>query len=74
MSSELEEAPTNGLQKGSSMGQTTHALHIKELPYEVWCRARHNANLSGMYFRDYIVRLLAESEPFLQEPNSLVNK
>jgi hypothetical protein len=64
MSAEIAEIPTNGVQNGSTLEQTSHALHIKNLPYEVWCRARHNANLSGMYFKDYIVRLLAESQPF----------
>lgn len=48
----------------SSGEQTTHALHVKNLPYEVWCRARHNANLSGLPYRDYVIRLLAESLPF----------
>jgi len=64
MSAEVAEAPTNVVQTESALEQKAHALHIKNLPYEVWCRARHNANLSGMYFKDYIVRLLAESQPF----------
>jgi hypothetical protein len=64
MNANVAEAPTNGVRTDSALEQKTHALHIKNLPYEVWCLARHNANLSGMYFRDYVVRLLAESHPF----------
>jgi hypothetical protein len=41
-----------------------HALHVKAVPYEVWCRARHNANLSRMTLRDYVIRLLAEAQPY----------
>jgi len=74
MSTEVVEILTNGVQEGSTLEQKTHALHIKNLPYEVWCRARHNANLSEMYFRDYIVRLLAESQPFLRQANPPATK
>lgn len=41
-----------------------HALHVKAVPYDVWCRARHNANLSRMTLRDYVIRLLAEATPY----------
>lgn len=41
-----------------------HALHVKAVPYEVWCRTRHNANLSRMTLRDYVIRLLAEAQPY----------
>ncbi len=63
MSTDVANVPMKRVQTGSTMKPTT-SLHIKDLPHEVWCRARHNANLSGMAYRDYIVRLLAESQPF----------
>lgn len=63
MTTDVADVPTKRVQSGSAMKPTT-SLHIKDLPHEVWCRARHNANLSGMVYRDYIVRLLAESQPF----------
>jgi hypothetical protein len=44
-----------------------HALHVKAVPYDVWCRARHNANLSRMTLRDYVIRLLAASQPLGQD-------
>ena len=65
MSTEVVEAPMIGVQMDSTLEQKAHALHIKSLPYDVWCRARHNANLSGMPYRDYVIRLLAESQPVL---------
>ncbi|MFN4260897.1 MAG: hypothetical protein ACK4RK_16500 [Gemmataceae bacterium] len=74
MNAEVAEAPTNGVQTDSALEQKAHALHIKNLPYEVWCRARHNANLSGMYFKDYIVRLLAESQPFPRQASPPTTK
>jgi hypothetical protein len=40
-----------------------HALHVKEIPYDVWCRARHNANLSRMTLREYVIKILAEGQP-----------
>ena len=64
MSTEVVEPPTNGVQADAPLEQKAHALHIKSLPYEIWCRARHNANLSGMPYRDFVIRLLAESQPF----------
>ena len=64
MSAEVFEAPTDDVQAESTLEQKAHALHIKCLPYEIWCRARHNANLSRMTFRDYVIRVLTESQPF----------
>jgi hypothetical protein len=64
MSTNLAEVQVNGRKEESTLEQTTHALHIKNVPYEVWCRARHNANLSGLPYRDYVIRLLSECQPF----------
>ncbi len=74
MDAEVAEAPTNGVQPDLALEQKAHALHIKSLPYDVWCRARHNANLSGMPYRDYVIRLLAESQPFPRQADSPATK
>jgi hypothetical protein len=48
----------------------SHALHVKAVPYDVWCRTRHNANLSRMTLRDYVIRLLAEAQPFPRQSHT----
>lgn len=40
-------------------------LHVKGIPEDVWCRARCNALLSRMSFKEYVVRLLGQSVPLL---------
>ena len=42
----------------------THSVHIRDVPETVWCRARQNALLSGLPFKEYVTRLLGESVPF----------
>ena len=37
------------------------------IPLEVWRRARQNALLSDLSFREYCIRVLAECEPFPRE-------
>jgi hypothetical protein len=64
MSTDVADVPRGGMHVGSTAEPTTHALHIKDLPHEIWCRARHNANLSGLAYRDFVIRVLAESQPF----------
>lgn len=68
MSRDVEES--NALKLNSDKPKS-HALHVKEVPFEAWCRVRHNANRSRMTLRDYVIRLLTESEPFHTE--ALVN-
>jgi hypothetical protein len=48
----------------------SHALHVKAVPYDVWCRTRHNANLSRMTLRDYVIRLLADAQPYLSQSHT----
>jgi hypothetical protein len=53
---------------GTNIGidkRTRGSLHVKNLPTEVLRRARINANLSDMRLKHYIIRLLAESVPFV---------
>jgi hypothetical protein len=40
-----------------------HAIHVKEVPYAIWCRVRHNANLSRMTVREYVIQILASASP-----------
>jgi hypothetical protein len=42
----------------------THAIHIRNVPLEIWSKARLNAVLSNMPVRYYLMRLIAESKPF----------
>lgn len=49
----------------ASCTQKTHSVHVRDVPESVWCKARQNALLSGLPFKEYVTRLLAESTPFL---------
>lgn len=51
-----------GRKEPSSLIRT---VNIRGVPENVWARARQNALASaGMPFREYVIRLLAESQPF----------
>lgn len=41
-----------------------HNVYVRGVPQPIWRRARQNALLSGIPFKDFVIRLLAESEPF----------
>lgn len=43
--------------------RTTVELHVRRLPRDVWLRARQNALRSSLPFREFIIRILAGSEP-----------
>lgn len=45
-------------------GQATHVLHIKDIPIEVWMKAKQNAVASDLSWKDYVIRLLDESRSF----------
>ena len=49
---------------GVNQQTQNHAIHVKDVPYDVWCMARHNANLSRMAFRDYVLRVLKDAKPY----------
>ena len=42
----------------------TRGVNIRGVPYAIWQRARQNALLSGLPIKDFVIRLLAQSEPF----------
>jgi hypothetical protein len=41
----------------------THSVHIRGVPEQVWRRARTNALLSGLPFKEYVTLLLAHCDP-----------
>lgn len=42
----------------------TRGVNIRGVPFAIWQRARQNALLSNLPFKAYIIRLLAQSQPF----------
>lgn len=44
--------------------RTEHSLYIKGIPLSTWQRARTNAITSGLPFRQFVIRLLSECEPY----------
>jgi len=38
-------------------------LHVKRIPWPIWAKARNNALLSNVPFRDFIIALLERSTP-----------
>ena len=50
------------------MKKESYTLNVRAVPHEVWLRAKHNALESCLPFRDYIIRLLQQSEPFPTPP------
>jgi hypothetical protein len=48
----------------ASTAQQTHAIHVRNVPLEIWSKARLNAVLSNMPVKLYLMRLIAESKPF----------
>ena len=53
-------APTTAV---APIPAATHDLHVKGVPLDVWQHARHNALLSNLSFKDYVIRTLAASGP-----------
>lgn len=43
-------------------------LHVKRIPKSIWLKARQNALLSSLSFRDYVIRVLDECQPVPGEP------
>ena len=41
----------------------TRGVNIRGVPYAIWQRARQNALLSGLAFKEYVICLLAKSGP-----------
>ncbi len=43
----------------------TRGVNIRGVPYAVWQKARRNALASNLPFKEYVIRVLAESEPLV---------
>ena len=60
--------------KAEVTGDTAHAdtrnVNIRGVPTDIWCKARQNALTSRMAFKHYVIRLLSESTPFLDQANA----
>ena len=42
------------------------AVHVRGVPEEIWLHARKNCMVSQVSFRDYVIQLLASSQPLPQ--------
>jgi hypothetical protein len=42
----------------------TRDVHIKRVPQAIWLRARQNALASGLAFKEFVIRLLDDSQPY----------
>lgn len=51
-------------QRSPSLSAGTCSVHIRDVPIATWRRARQNALLSGMKFKSYVTKLLAEGAVF----------
>lgn len=71
----MSETTTIDPQASITLGRkTTRDLHVKGIPEAIWRRARCNAALSGIPFRDFVTRLLAESCPVPDSGGSLASQ
>lgn len=55
---------TENIPVHTNLPQEARDIHVKGVPRAVWCRARFNALLSDLSFKDYVIRLLAEGSHF----------
>jgi hypothetical protein len=58
-----QQVPEPGVPKEHT-SRETHAIHLRNVPLEIWTKARLNAVLSNMPVKHYLMRLIAESKPF----------
>lgn len=66
------EAPGSGSTPKERMSRenaprASRDIYIRGVPTEIWCKARQNSLASGMAFKHYVIRLLQESRPFLEQ-------
>jgi hypothetical protein len=63
----MPESTSNESPEGTASrtdgSDVTKNLHVKCVPVSAWRRARRNALDSGVAFRDFIIHLLATSQP-----------
>jgi hypothetical protein len=61
-------------QSDSQVVTKTYSVHVRDVPESVWKRARTNALLSGLPFKVYVTRLLADSAPLAGSSSSRTSK
>ena len=54
---------------GFSPGPRSRTLSVKNVPHDVWQRARQNALASNLSFGDYVVKLLGAAGPLPPGPS-----
>ncbi len=67
MKHQTANAPASVNREEVSPPMTTRSVHVRDVPIATWRRARQNALLSGLKFKDYVTRLLAEGPVFPPE-------
>lgn len=60
----LDKTACSAVSESLPCGQATHVLHVKGIPIEVWMKAKQNAVASDLTWKDYVIRLLADSRSF----------
>ena len=48
----------------------THTLNVKNIPFAVWTNAKQNAAASDPTWREFVIRLLDQSEPVPPEQHA----
>ncbi len=62
----LPHAQTDPAREAEGPRTKSYSVHVRDVPAKIWQRARTNALLSGLPFKAYVTRLLAEGGPLSQ--------
>lgn len=54
--------------------EETHAVHVARVPLRIWQHAKSNAVASNMPFREYVIRLLEQSEPLSSDSHAYASR
>lgn len=57
-------------QKVEAHEEGTCGVNIRGVPKAIWRKARHNALLSNLPFKVYVIKVLEQSRPIMPEANS----
>lgn len=55
--------------KTAQQGRDYHTLNVRNVPHQVWFKAKCNAMESKVPFRDFVIHLLENSSP-IQRPGA----
>lgn len=64
------EVPPPAPAPNTSTAGQTHVVHIRNVPLEIWSKARLNALLSNLPVKRYLIRLIVASQPFPPPPTT----